>query len=696
MDFLTSIQRILILTCSLGSLLLNGQTLPDKAPRTWVLSGQEATFKEFCLTGGGANTYARIKADFDAYWLDFPFPDEPQMYGDPDPRKRTSAKADLWRAAQDTCGRVASVAATSALLWRVTGEDKYFEKSREFILKAAAWSNTGVTDVFYNDEAHFRLWRKLPMAYDQIREQLSDADRRQIIPSFTLRGERSAAWIKKSRTATLKKNSLEVKPASHPVRFMAMTGMSGLALLKDIPEARRWFTFAYDWYQESFTPWGGDDGGWAEGVAYWRGVYEHAVFQDALLLLGDPTAYNTPFWKNTGYFPVFFVQPWRATSFGDLSNSGKFNMEPGVKHFMDHLARATGNGYFKSWAALYNDSRALPTEKGLESIDRIYPTATEYLIRDFVASNLPEVPAKPLSELPQSRYFKDIGWVGMHSKLGDPCKDIHLSFKSSPYGSISHSHADQNAFILNAWGKELAINSGYREFHRSKQHKYYTRQTESKNAILIDLRGQGVQNKNSSGKITLFEEGERYTRTIGQAATAYQWLQPRIKIESAEREIVFIDKRYFVIRDHIKASKPVMATWMLHAVHPMRVEEADTKVLIENDGVYLAAQIASRQTDFSFRQWEKFPIAVDLKYADPTHPDFPDYLTEPSVEQAHLAADSKSYSEDFNIYSVLWPTKEPADLQTLALTIDDDGLRITRPDGTSDQINFSGDSFEIE
>lgn len=687
---------IFLAVISVCSQSATAQNLPTEAPRTWILAGQEEAFREFCLNGAGSEHYTKIKSDFDALWLDAPFPEEPEKYGDPDPQKRTSAKADLWRAAQDTCGQVGTIAATSAVLWRVTGEEKYLEKAREFILKAAAWNNAGATDIFYNDEAHFRLWRMLPIAYDQIRDELSEADKELILPSFSLRGERSAVWIKKKRTSKIKKNSLEVKPSSHPVRFMAMTGVSGLALLDDIPEARAWFDFAYEWYQESFTPWGGDDGGWAEGVGYWRGVYEHAVFQDALVLLDDPAAYNTPFWKNTAYFQVYFVQPWRATHFGDLSKSGMFNMEPGVKHFVDHLGRVTGNGYFKSWASMYDDTFALPAEKGLPYVDRNYPTSTEYLIRDFTATKLPEVEAKPLSELPQSRHFKDIGWVGMHSALGDPYNDIHLSFKSSPYGSYSHSHADQNAFILNAWGKNLAINSGYREFHRSFQHKYYTRQTESKNAVLIDLRGQGVQNKESSGKITRFQTGERFTWTTGEAAEAYQLLQPRIDIDKAERDIIFIDRRYFIIRDSIETSKPTMATWMLHAVNPMTVDDAAQKILIENDGVYLATQLSSSDSNFRFRQWHKFDIPVDPKYADENHPDFPDYLVVPNVEQSHLAADSLKFSESFTINAVLWPTKDSADLEALTIVTEGDTMIVTRPDGKTDRITIQGDRIQID
>src|SRR5690606_31381727 len=130
----------------------------------------------------------------------------------------------------------------------------------------------------------------------------------------------------------------------------------------------------YRWYRDIFTPWGGDDGGWAEGAGYWRGVYEHANFQDALLAIGDPAAYQNPFWKNTGYFQMYVVQPYRTTGFGDLSNAGKFNMESGVAHFIRHLGRVLDDGYLISYADLYSDPRPLPGKRGLPKLDRLYPT----------------------------------------------------------------------------------------------------------------------------------------------------------------------------------------------------------------------------------------------------------------------------------------------------------------------------------
>src|SRR5690606_26562153 len=102
-------------------------------------------------------------------------------------------------------------------------------------------------------------------------------------------------------------------------------------------------------------------------------------------------------------------------------------------------------------------------------------------------------------------------------------------------GSFSHSHPDQNSFILNAYGEGLAINSANREFHRSPHHKGWTWQTISKNAVLIDGQGQAQQNKNATGRITRFAVGDRYAWTTGDATVAYQTQQPDGRLQRVTR-----------------------------------------------------------------------------------------------------------------------------------------------------------------
>ncbi len=670
--------------------------VPETAPRTWILAGKKDDFVKFSSSGRGKAYFDIIRKDFDTVWMDWAFPSEPETYGDPDPRKRTGDKVDKWRAMQDICGQVTGVAEAAVLLWHTTGEEKYLEKAKHFLLSAADWDPLGSTGIDYNDEAHFRLFRKLPEIYDQLRSELSDTEREKVIMHLRARGNRNIASIKEHGVAELERNSVEMSPDSHSVRFMAMTGQAGLALIEDIPEAKDWYTFAYIWFRDVFTPWGGSDGGWAEGPTYWKGTFEHAVFQDALLAIGDPLAYSQPFWKNTGYFPLYNVTHYPSTGFGDISNAGQFNMEPGVKDFLDHLGRVTGNGYFLAYTEDYSDPRALPIEMGMAELYRTYPTATEHWIREFIASKMKMPDKASLSELPNARYFKDIGWVSMHSNLADPENDIMLTFKSSPYGSFSHSHADQNSFILNAFGRELAINSGYREYHRSQMHKYYTRQTISKNNILINRRGQEVQDKSATGRITRFDKSDRAVWTTGDATVAFNTMQKdQDEIKSVVRDIVFIDNRYFVIRDHAHLDNPGRMDWLLHAKEPISYHEIDGSVVIENKGAHLFVRLLAENNNLLMDSWTGFPVEPDPKYKDINFINSAVYLRSPAVDQAHFRANTQNDRDVQTIHAVLWPSLEAADHASLKAHLDGTTLIVQRPDGITDRIQIGDDSLSI-
>mgnify|MGYP006279901063 CR=1 FL=1 len=672
--------------------------VPAEAPRVWVPSGQKEAFVAFSRSGGGKAYYERLRADFDKHWLDWALPAEPSSYGDPDPEKRTSEMVDKWRAMQDLGGRIGTVAETATLLWLVSGEDKYLEKAKAFLLGVSRWDPRGATGIDSNDEAHFRIFRKFPGVYDHIRDELTAEEKEIVLDHFRVRGRRNMVSILEDEVDELRRNSVEQEPASHAVRFLPMTGVAALAFWDDLPEARAWWDFVHTWYRDVFTPWGGEDGGWAEGVAYWRGVYEHAVFQDALLVIGDPRAYRQPFWEETGYFQVYFVQPYLATGFGDLSNAAQFNMEPGVKHFLDHLGRVTGNGYFPSWADLYADPRPLPREMGMRELSRLYPTASEYWVREYIASREPVPEKKPLTQLPGSRHFRGIGWVSMHSALGRPEEDIMLSFKSSPYGSFSHSHADQNAFILNAYGEQLAINAGYREYHRSQMHKYYTRQTISKNALLINRQGQEVQDKDATGRIVRFQRGDRHVWTTGDATVAYNTRQPESDtIGKAWRDIVFIDNRYFVIRDHVVQKDPGRIDWLLHAREPITFHEIDGSFTISRHGAHLLGRLRVPDNELRMRLTTEFPVEVDPKYKDISFVNANFWLSKPARDQAHFQAGTVREKEAHIVFAVLWPTRMAGDAKELRVDLEGrDTLRIRRPDGIVDKVLLTDDRLRIE
>lgn len=676
--------------------------VPAAAPRTNVLAGRAAAFRAYCLSGEGAKAYALIRRDLDKDYMALPFPAEPVTYGDPSPSKRDSDKADKWRAVQDTCGRISGVAEAATLCWLVTGEEKYFAKAREILLGVAAWhlapdwksgDVVGATDIAYNDEGHFRLWRKLPLVYDQLRAKLSPADRATILAHFKARGDRSVAWIEhQGDIAKITRNSIDSDLSSHPVRFMPMTGLTALALWDDLPETHTWWATAYKFYRDQFSPWGGDDGGWAEGSAYWRGTFEHAAFQDTLLALGDPLAYASPFWKNSPLFAIYNVQPYLHTTFGDASNAGHFNLEPVIADYFEHLARVQKDGRLLTYAALCTDQRTRPIDKGLDDLSRTYPTSAEFLVRNFIASADPLPAPAPLTSLPQNRYFRDVGWVSLHSALGRPADDIQITFKSSPYGSFSHSHADQNAFILNAYGESLAIDSAYREFHNSPHHAQWTRQTISKNDLLIDGAGQKAQSKTATGKITRFTETARYTWTTGDATVAYQTGQKeKSRVSRVTRDLVFIDSRYVVLRDRVELATSAKLSWLLHAEHNLTWDDATATALIIGPAgkASLTTRLVSPGIAWHGGVTDKFPVPVDPKYV--SNEIGANYVTGKWTPQQHLTAETTVAAKTFTIYSVLWPERgiTPAKIDAVEK---DGALTITRPDGKTDILTLTDQS----
>jgi len=678
--------------------------VPSHTPRTMVIEGRQNDFRAYCTTGEGAKAFTKIKADFDRDYLSFPFPDEPVTYGDPDPKDRDSDKADKWRNVQDVCGRVSGIAEAATLIWIVTGEEKYFAKAREFLLRSCTWHFApdwengpvvGATDIYYNDEANFRLWRKLPLIYDQLRAKLTTEERKIVLAHFKERGDRTVAWIKKAKVEKIQRNSLDVSAESHPVRFMSMVGLSASALWDDLSEAHEWWRFAYVFYRDQFSPWGGDDGGWAEGNAYWRGTFEHAAFQDTLLAIGDPLAYSSPFWKNSPYFAVYNVQPYLHSIFGDTSNAGRFNLDPAVADYMEHVARVEQNGYFRAYAELCTDKRPRPVNKGLAGLDRTYPTAGEFLVRDFIASTKPLPSAKPLSELPQYRFFRDVGWVSLHSALGRPADDIQVTFKSSPYGSFSHSHADQNAFIVNAYGEGLAINSAYREFHRSPHHQQWTWQTKSKNDVLIDGLGQKPQDKAATGKITRFETSPRYVWTTGDATVAYQTGQGEPgKIKRVTRDLVFVDQRYVVLRDCVVLATSGKLSWLLHAEKNLSWNNVNNTAFIRGDKATLTTQLIAPGVTWHGNVTDKFPVPVDPKYVSGEVGS--SYVTGKWSDQSHLTLQSDEAATEFTVYAVLWPERTSSAPATLQAALQGGVLRVGRPDGRTDLIALTDTSLELK
>ena len=191
-----------------------------------------------------------------------------------------------------------------------------------------------------------------------------------------------------------------------------------------------------------------------------------------------------------------------------------------------------------------------------------------------------DMEAKPPSDLPYSRAIYDVGLVAMHSDMPNPDNNILMLFKSNPFGALSHNHASQNAFVIEAFGEALALTSGARLNHGEAHHVEWIRHTKAHNSILVDHEGQTVRRREeSSGRIIAYEETGDYTYTVGDATRAYGG-----KLERFHRHVLYLRPDVYVFFDDLKSSGELsMFQWLLHGPTTIDVDP-ERRVMVTRSG----------------------------------------------------------------------------------------------------------------
>jgi hypothetical protein len=254
--------------------------------------------------------------------------------------------------------------------------------------------------------------------------------------------------------------------------------------------------------------------------------------------------------------------------------------------------------------------------------------------------------------------------------------------RSSPFGSLSHGHADQNAFVVEAFGEALAIASGYYPWYSSPHHHKWTRQTKAKNAITFEGgQGQVARRWDASGRIARFVRGERFDYALGDATAAY-----RGRLSQCLRHVVHVRPGTFVIVDQVAAPKPVTFEWWLHALEEMEVEPGKRQVLIRRGDARLLATFIEPQA-LDFAQTDQFDPPPESTYK----------RRRPYPNQWHLTASTKGKSKEAVFFTVLQPHRADADLPPLRRVAGNGTIGIAcKADGETWTVLFGTDGIRAE
>ena len=565
--------------------------VPAGHPRLFLRPEDLPRLRELAR-GKEAAAFAALKRTADSYIKAGPTP-EPAHPGSARD-KNNPELIKYWWPNRESAEKAGTEAETLAFVYLITGDATYGEAARRWVLHLAGWDPKGNTNFALNCEAGKPMLYRPARAYDWAWDRFTPEERTKI--RAAMRERVLDAW--NSGEVARGVGHLQRPYGSHANRTWHKIAEAAIAFLDEIPEAPQWLDYAVNKFYACYPVWSDDDGGWHEGVSYWSGYQSKAVWwlqvaQSALRIDG----LKKPFFAQVGDYPLYVAPPHSPNAgFGDLA-ARPVNAPPFMEYHLRARSASGGGGnaaYWHWWAK----AKDMPENRGVLG----------FLYR----ANLPALPAaKPPTDLPPSKVFRGIGVASLHTTLLDSRDDVHLLFKSSPFGSQSHGHNPQNSFQLNAYGAALLVANGYRDLHGSKFHYQFVHTTRAQNAVLVNGEGQIPHSVASTGKIVRERLTPAYDYVAGDGTVAYGK-----RLQKAWRHAVLVKgaQPFVVLYDELVAPEPATFQFLLHGLSAFAVDEARARARLEQpqSGVeiaYLApVPLAFRQTDgFEPKPTREFP-----------------------------------------------------------------------------------------
>jgi len=436
----------------------------------------------------------------------------------------------------------------------VTGAAKYRQDAMKIMLALARLDPKEETSVAKEDLSAMLVARTLALGLDWFHAHWTNAERQLLLQAIRVRMEDFALKLVRG-PRTMEMNPL----VSHDNEVLGALAEVAILVLGDDPAADRWFDEFVPLYARLLTPFGGVDGGYANGTAYasWD-VGEYSLRHWDTLRRAIGLDVTKKLWvQNYGRYLAYFLPP--GTPSGLFGNGAEANLSESWARYAKAYAYRVPSPVNRWYAAQWFQEN---------------PSRLELLTSPVMPVGSSEFP----SDMPNAAHFPSIGWVAMHSSLQDRGR-TSLYFKSSPYGSVSHSHADQNSFVLNVGGRRLLIDSGYYDYFGSPHHYGWTTRTVAHNAMTFD-GGKGQENLarpwgdvSAKGSITSFSTSDDMDMTVGDATPAYLG-----QLTMARRAVVYLRPHIVLVFDALESIQARKWEWNLHAVN--KFVQTDSKTLL--------------------------------------------------------------------------------------------------------------------
>jgi len=545
-----------------------------EASRPLLFPGGEAwqAQRDDLLRGGRAALFARLHAASAAEAGRAVFVPEREPPAEPEADSGAEFRPGLWPSPTEQPYRDELAALEhAALVWHIAGDEAALAQARRRLAGILRWPKDGPTAFTRNDQLALRLLWSLAIAYDLLHDKLAPAERDALLASVSARAAPAFRWHFRNPEAEV----LNYRAApfdSHGYLHLANFAALAVIFADSLPEARDWFHAAVPLFLALVHPWGDGDGGSGNGANYAFYYLMDLLPRWDVLRNGigvDPA--HSAWARHFPVYATYFIPPGMPFVFGDGAGHADIALKATVAR---GLAARTGDRVARRYSAGLPQSFAVPPLAELTA-----PTRA------------PDLQGGPdHGRLPDAAVLPSIGWAALHSRLRAAGRNS-VYFRSGPFGSESHNHADQNSFTVDVDGQRVVIASGYYDSYGSRHRREWTRQTRAHNAITFDGgQGQMVPRQDADGRITAFSDDGRLAAVAGDATAAHGGALTR-----AVRTLALYRPDILLVYDRLESDTPRRFEWNLHS--PVEMHAAEGAGLRRDDGLLCVEMLAPDRLD---------------------------------------------------------------------------------------------------
>jgi Domain of unknown function (DUF4962)/Heparinase II/III-like protein len=528
---------------------------PKSHPRVLITADELAAFRKRMKSSRQASSIVRAAERFIGREPPSEDSGRPRRKGKDAFEQKNFAK---W-AGKALGNRVDASISDLARAYLITGEQKYGRQAIRYAVHVAHFDPDGVTGRQTSDFANGACLGAMALAYDSCFDLLTPQEEAVLQRAIAVRaGRMFAGW----------RNNLETRIFSAHIwqHILREFTQAAFATLGEIDQADQWASYVYELWLARVPLLGGADGGWANGNNYFG--------TNIVTLVSIPTFFERltgvdffahPWYHNVIYYMIYTWPPGSPPDgFGD--GCEQRDLAPLSRlAFADVLGRKFGDSY----AGWYVRESLKPLRSTIDDDGSL----RWYRLR---AGDTSPVPTRESFDLPQARLFRDIGVVAMHTHLADPSNNLMLAFRSSPFGSFNHAHADQNSFNLLFGAKRLFTNSGYYISYGDAHFKGWYKNSRGHNTVLIDGQGQLMNTTEGYGAVVRYLHGRRITYCLGDASHAYG----DAGLTVFRRHVALLRPSTVVIYDELEADHPAQWSWLLHSPDKILCQPANNRLTV--------------------------------------------------------------------------------------------------------------------